>query len=75
MHQKLREKKRRKFYEATGALGDMVSNHVFTLLSMVAIYGDFEGTIRRRLDAQQQHKRANGGLRFADGRFGAVGNR
>jgi glucose-6-phosphate 1-dehydrogenase len=29
--------KRGKFYEATGALRDMVPNHVFTLLSMVAM--------------------------------------
>ena len=28
---------RGKFYEATGALRDMVPNHVFTLLSMVAM--------------------------------------
>jgi glucose-6-phosphate 1-dehydrogenase len=29
--------RRGKFYEATGALRDMVPNHVFTLLSMVAM--------------------------------------
>src|SRR6202021_607596 len=29
--------RRGKFYEATGALRDMIPNHVFTLLSMVAM--------------------------------------
>ena len=48
---------RGKFYEATGALRDMVPNHVFTLLSMVAM--EPPDRLRRRRDPHEEGRSAS----------------
>ena len=61
--------KRGHFYEATGALRDMLPNHLFTLLSMVAI--EPPTGLRRRRDPLQESRGAGGDPRRQAGRGGA----
>ena len=59
---------RGKFYEATGALRDMVPNHVFTLLSMVAMEPPIG--LRRRGDSHEESRSVR---RDAGGQAGTGG--